>query len=165
LVAQKIPEGNYGLGIDDYGDGWVGHTGQLIGWESVVAYKTEPGAVRLMHEPRLRLQRQHVPQATLQWYKTMSPIERVKQPKNTVPIEQQPRRVIGKRRGADVAERVWAASGPTAEEIEWIRSMSQYRTRVPKGVFRYRSHAEANADWERWHAELVAETVRQREDA
>ena len=43
-----------------------------------------------------------------------------------------------------------------------IRAMSNYRTRVPKGVFRYRSHEEANADWERWQAELVAETARQR---
>lgn len=29
---------------------------------------------------------------------------------------------------------------------------------MPKGIFRYRSHEEANADWERWNAELVAET-------
>jgi hypothetical protein len=33
-------------------------------------------------------------------------------------------------------------------------------TRVPKGVFRYRSMTEANADWERWHAELVAAMAR-----
>lgn len=34
--------------------------------------------------------------------------------------------------------------------------MSQRRTRVPKGLFRYRSHAEANADWTRWQAAAVA---------
>jgi D-alanyl-D-alanine carboxypeptidase len=44
LAAQKIPEGNYGLGIFDWGNGWIGHTGQLIGWESVVAYDTKTGA-------------------------------------------------------------------------------------------------------------------------
>ncbi len=79
-----------------------------------------------------------------------------------------PRRTIGKRRTPDLVQRAAQAlrgqAGPTPEEIAWIRSMSQYRTRVPKGVFRYRSHEEANADWERWHAELVAETVRARRD-
>ena len=77
------------------------------------------------------------------------------------------RRTIGRRRSPDLATRsrtaAAGATGPTPEEIEWIRAMSNYRTRVPKGVFRYRSHEEANADWERWHAELVAETARQRE--
>ncbi|MEX1296097.1 MAG: serine hydrolase domain-containing protein [Candidatus Limnocylindrales bacterium] len=41
---QAIPEGQYGLGLFDYDQGWVGHTGQLIGWESMVAYNTETGA-------------------------------------------------------------------------------------------------------------------------
>ena len=79
-----------------------------------------------------------------------------------------PRRVIGRRRTPALAERARDAlrgqAGPTREEIEWIRAMSQYRTRVPKGVFRYRSREEANADWECWHAELVAETARRRRD-
>ena len=44
LATQKIPEGYYGLGIYDWGQGWVGHTGQLIGWESLVAYNTTTGA-------------------------------------------------------------------------------------------------------------------------
>jgi D-alanyl-D-alanine carboxypeptidase len=44
LETQKIPEGNYGLGIYDWGQGWIGHTGQLIGWESLVAYNTKSGA-------------------------------------------------------------------------------------------------------------------------
>ena len=44
LAAQKIPEGYYGLGIYDWGEGWVGHTGQIIGWESLVAYNTKSGA-------------------------------------------------------------------------------------------------------------------------
>jgi D-alanyl-D-alanine carboxypeptidase len=44
LASQKIPEGYYGLGIYDWGAGWVGHTGQIIGWESLVAYNTKTGA-------------------------------------------------------------------------------------------------------------------------
>ncbi|MFO1538913.1 MAG: serine hydrolase domain-containing protein [Chloroflexota bacterium] len=44
LTTAKIPEGAYGLGILDWGNGWIGHTGQLIGWESVVAYNTKTGA-------------------------------------------------------------------------------------------------------------------------
>jgi D-alanyl-D-alanine carboxypeptidase len=35
---------NYGLGIMDFGNGWIGHTGQLIGWESIVVYNTITGA-------------------------------------------------------------------------------------------------------------------------
>lgn len=45
LQTQPIPEGDYGLGIFDYGNGWIGHTGQLIGWESMAAYNTDTGAV------------------------------------------------------------------------------------------------------------------------
>lgn len=45
LATQPIPEGNYGLGVFDWGNGWIGHTGQLIGWESLVAYNTDTGAV------------------------------------------------------------------------------------------------------------------------
>jgi len=44
LATQKIPEGDYGLGIHDWGAGWIGHTGQFIGWESLVAYNTKTGA-------------------------------------------------------------------------------------------------------------------------
>jgi D-alanyl-D-alanine carboxypeptidase len=49
---QAIPEGQYGLGLFDWDEGWVGHTGQLIGWESMVAYNTETGAafVALVNE-------------------------------------------------------------------------------------------------------------------
>jgi D-alanyl-D-alanine carboxypeptidase len=44
LEAQPIPEGNYGLGMFVYKDGWIGHSGQLIGWESFVLSNTETGA-------------------------------------------------------------------------------------------------------------------------
>jgi D-alanyl-D-alanine carboxypeptidase len=43
--AQPIPEGDYGLGIFDWGNGWMGHTGQLIGWEAICAYNKDTGAV------------------------------------------------------------------------------------------------------------------------
>lgn len=33
-----------GLGIYDWGAGWIGHTGQIIGWESLVAYNIRTGA-------------------------------------------------------------------------------------------------------------------------
>ena len=85
-------------------------------------------------------------------------------PAATDDVQASPARTLG-RRALDIAERRrirGLGGGPTEEEIRWIRSMSQYRTRVPKGVFRYRSHDEANADWERWHAELVAEVARRR---
>mgnify|MGYP001822931849 CR=1 FL=1 len=49
---------------------------------------------------------------------------------------------------------------PTPEEFEWSKRMALDRLRVPKGVFRYRSMVEANADWERWHADLVAAAAR-----
>jgi hypothetical protein len=48
---------------------------------------------------------------------------------------------------------------PTAEEYAWSKRMAGHRSRVPKGVFRYSSMVEANADWERWHADLVAAVV------
>ena len=29
----------------DCGNGWIGHTGQAVGWEAVVAYHAKTGAV------------------------------------------------------------------------------------------------------------------------
>lgn len=62
-------------------------------------------------------------------------------------------RIIGRRRQRPVGE----LRPPTEEERAWVRTMASRRSRVPKGVFRYRTMEEANADWERWHVELVAE--------
>ncbi len=50
-------------------------------------------------------------------------------------------------------------SAPTGEERQWVRHMAKHLTRVPKGVFRYRTMEEANADWERWQAELITAEV------
>lgn len=35
----------YGLGLIHWGDSWVGHTGQIIGWESFAAYDVKTGDV------------------------------------------------------------------------------------------------------------------------
>ena len=43
--------------------------------------------------------------------------------------------------------------GPEARAA-W-NAMASYRTRAPKGVFRYRSHAEMDRDRERWAAEAL----------
>lgn len=51
---------------------------------------------------------------------------------------------------------------PTPAEREWVRQLADRRLRVPKGVFRYRTIEDANRDWERWRAELVAQTVSSR---
>jgi D-alanyl-D-alanine carboxypeptidase len=58
LIAQRLStrptvEGlDYGLGIIDFGNGWIGHSGQLIGWESLVLYDTDTGdvAVAIVNE-------------------------------------------------------------------------------------------------------------------
>jgi hypothetical protein len=34
-----------------------------------------------------------------------------------------------------------------------MSAMANYRTAVPKGVFIYGSHEDANADWEHWQVE------------
>jgi hypothetical protein len=38
--------------------------------------------------------------------------------------------------------------------------MARYRTRVPKGVFIYRSHEEANRDRDRWIVDAMIEARR-----
>ena len=37
-----------------------------------------------------------------------------------------------------------------------MTAMAQYRTRAPKGVFRYASHEEANADRLKWTVAAMA---------
>jgi D-alanyl-D-alanine carboxypeptidase len=45
LTTTAVPDvGKYGLGIIDFGGGWIGHTGQIIGWESFAFYNTRTGA-------------------------------------------------------------------------------------------------------------------------
>ncbi len=35
--------GGYGLGIEDFGHGWIGHGGQIFGWTSLAMYDTDTG--------------------------------------------------------------------------------------------------------------------------
>ena len=60
-------------------------------------------------------------------------------------------RIIGQRQ----APLLGALRGPSADERAWVARMAPAQTRVPKGVFRYRSLQEANADWERWQADAI----------
>lgn len=44
LSFTPLPEGvSYGLGIMDYGDGYVGHSGEAIGWQAQVAHDPTTG--------------------------------------------------------------------------------------------------------------------------
>lgn len=58
-------------------------------------------------------------------------------------------RVVGARRKAP------AGALPPPESRAAMTQMAQYRTRVPKGIFRYRSHEEANRDWEQWTVDAM----------
>ena len=65
-------------------------------------------------------------------------------------------RVIGKRRFPGFGLR-----GPTADEIEASIDNSRRAPRVvPKGVYRYRSHAEANAAMDRWIVDGMVQRAR-----
>ena len=48
-----------------------------------------------------------------------------------------------------------ALRAPSADERAWVARMAPAQTRVPKGVFRYRTMREANADWDRWRADAI----------
>jgi len=54
------------------------------------------------------------------------------------------RRVVGARKRPPLGE------PPTAERRAALAELAQYATGAPKGVFRYRSHEEANAHREAW---------------
>jgi D-alanyl-D-alanine carboxypeptidase len=43
--TNKLASGiTYGLGLEDWGNGWFGHSGQTLGFESLVAYNRNTGA-------------------------------------------------------------------------------------------------------------------------
>jgi hypothetical protein len=68
----------------------------------------------------------------------------------------EPSRTIGRRRPPPSG----VLRPPSAEERAWVEAMARRSTRVPKGVYRYGSQAEANADWERWQADAMTAGVR-----
>lgn len=37
--------GDYGLGLQVFDNGWIGHNGQIPGWEAIVAYNTDTGDI------------------------------------------------------------------------------------------------------------------------
>ncbi|MGY3341552.1 hypothetical protein [Bradyrhizobium sp. USDA 4470] len=56
--------------------------------------------------------------------------------------------------------------GPTADEVKASMDLAKLAPRVaPKGVHRYRSHAEANVEADRWAAEGMAMRARESENA
>jgi hypothetical protein len=58
-------------------------------------------------------------------------------------------RQVGRRRHPSRSTATSVNPPPSpARAAAWTR-MAQYRTRVPKGIFIYASHDEANRDWER----------------
>jgi hypothetical protein len=61
-----------------------------------------------------------------------------------------------------VGKRVPPALGevPPKETRDALAAMAQYRTKAPKGVFKYYSHAEMDADRERWLTEAMVERAR-----
>jgi len=46
---------------------------------------------------------------------------------------------------------------PSAEARAAITRMANYLTRAPKGIFRYKSHEEANRDRERWQVAAIVD--------
>jgi hypothetical protein len=69
-------------------------------------------------------------------------------------FDQQPiGRTVGRRRSRD-------GYPLTSADRALLTQMAQYRTRAPKGVFRYSSHEEMEADRMRWLIEAVVEKAR-----
>lgn len=66
-------------------------------------------------------------------------------------------RVVGRRRQAP-----FGAVPPKASR-EALAAMARYRTRAPKGVFRYASHEEANRDRERWRLDAMTDETGERD--
>ena len=64
-------------------------------------------------------------------------------------------RIIGRRKCRQVSP------VPCPPDLKQEKLRNPVYTRVPKGVFRYNSHEEANRDWEKWMAETMAHRARQ----
>jgi hypothetical protein len=59
-------------------------------------------------------------------------------------------RTVGKRQNPRPSSAVELGQPPAPAARAAMARMAQYRTRVPKGVFIYGSHEEANRDWDEW---------------
>jgi hypothetical protein len=71
------------------------------------------------------------------------------------PDQQPVGRVVGSRQSR-------VGMPPDAVTRAAMTQMAKYRTRAPKGVFFYNSHAEMEADRLRWTVDAVVERARQR---
>lgn len=63
-------------------------------------------------------------------------------------------RIVGARSRPPVGE------APSLRARDALATMAHYRTRVPKGIVLYRSHAEMDADRLRWTVEAMVERSR-----
>jgi hypothetical protein len=59
-------------------------------------------------------------------------------------------RIVGKRKRPPIGVL------PPSASRRAMTQMARYRTRAPKGVFRYSCHEEANRDRDRWVIEAIA---------
>ena len=73
--------------------------------------------------------------------------------------DDQPSRVIGRRSLGGVTP-----GTISKESMDWMDSMNRYETRVPKGVFRYKTMEDANADMEQWLAMTMVQGHEPRQD-
>lgn len=60
-------------------------------------------------------------------------------------------RVIGRRKSSGVSP-----GTISKEQMDWMDSMNSYKICIPRGIFRYKSHEEANVDMEKWLAKTMA---------
>ncbi|TAK85044.1 MAG: hypothetical protein EPO20_12740 [Betaproteobacteria bacterium] len=72
------------------------------------------------------------------------------------PDEQPIARTVGRRRPEPLG------APPSHAARAALDSFARRLTRAPKGVFRYASHEEMTRDRERWTAQAMAQTARER---
>ena len=69
-------------------------------------------------------------------------------------------KVVGQRTQSPRSTATDLGQPPSAEARAAMTRMANYRTRVPKGVYVYGSHEEANRDWERWRLATIEANTR-----
>lgn len=69
-------------------------------------------------------------------------------------------RTVGRRQNPRPSTGAGLGQPPTPATRAAMARMAQYRTRVPKGVFIYASHEEANRDWDEWLVEGMRANTR-----
>jgi len=64
-------------------------------------------------------------------------------------------RVIGRRKVLGVSP-----GTITKEMMDWMDSMNNYKTRIPKGIFRYKNHEEANKAMDEWLVQTMVASAK-----